>query len=91
MQDLRRFAEAQNIGGRIHRWEVAARDFGGGTGPWLKNYGHGSKLSHQGTAGFAPCLHLPGFRLWVPSFDPQPCTWMFGQFSKWLATWVEQG
>ena len=24
--------------------------------------GHGSKLNHQGTAGFGPCFHLPGFR-----------------------------
>ncbi|CAJ1430208.1 unnamed protein product, partial [Effrenium voratum] len=23
--------------------------------------GRGSKLSHQGTAGFGPCCHLPGF------------------------------
>ena len=23
--------------------------------------GYGSKLSHQGTAGFSQCLHLPGF------------------------------
>ena len=27
--------------------------------PWP--YGYGSKLSHQGTAGFGPCVHLPGF------------------------------
>ena len=25
-------------------------------------HGHGSKLNHQGTAGFSPCFHLPGFR-----------------------------
>ena len=24
-------------------------------------YGYGSKLHHQGTAGFGPCFHLPGF------------------------------
>ena len=25
--------------------------------------GYGSKLSHQGTTGFGPCFHLPGFHL----------------------------
>ena len=25
------------------------------------SYGYGSKLSHQGTAGCSPCVHLPGF------------------------------
>ena len=25
--------------------------------------GYGSKLNHQGTAGFCPCFHLPGFHL----------------------------
>ena len=24
-------------------------------------YRYGSKLNHQGTAGFGPCFHLPGF------------------------------
>ena len=24
-------------------------------------HGYGSKLNHQGTAGFSPCYHLPGF------------------------------
>ena len=31
-------------------------------GSCLHKYGHGSKLNHQGTAGFSPCFHLPGFR-----------------------------
>ena len=30
--------------------------------------GCGSKLNHEGTAGFGPCCHL----FWVPIFDPQP-------------------
>ena len=30
------------------------------------------KISPPGTAGFSPCLHLPGFHVWVPIFDPQP-------------------
>ena len=32
----------------------------------------GSKLSHQGTAGFCPCFHLPGFHFLVPIFNSQP-------------------
>ena len=35
--------------------------------------GYGSKLNHQGTAGFSPWFYLPGFRFWgYPIFDPQP-------------------
>ena len=31
---------------------------------WSQNLcGHGSKLNHQGTAGFGPCFHLLGFNL----------------------------
>ena len=30
------------------------------------------KLNHQGTAGFSPCFHMPGFQLGHPIFDPQP-------------------
>ena len=26
-------------------------------------YGYGTQLNHQGTAGFSPCFHLPGFHL----------------------------
>ena len=26
-------------------------------------FGCGSQLNHQGTAGFSPCFHLPGFHL----------------------------
>ena len=29
------------------------------------------------TAGFSPCLHVPGFKLCVPIFEPQPI-WRFG-------------
>ena len=36
--------------------------------PW--SFGYGSKLSHQGTTGFRPCFHLPGFHLRY--FHPQP-------------------
>ena len=35
-------------------------------------YGCGSKLNHEGTAGFGPRCHLPGVPFWVPIFDPQP-------------------
>ena len=35
---------------------------------WLEQayfvkHGYGSKLNHQGTTGFGPCFHLPGFHL----------------------------
>ena len=33
---------------------------------------YGSKVTHQGTAGFRLWFHLPGFPKWVPMFDPQP-------------------
>ena len=35
-------------------------------------YGHGSKLSHQGTAGFGPCFCLPGFHFGYLVVYPQP-------------------
>ena len=38
-----------------------------------KTCGCGSNLSHQETAGFSLCCHLPGFSFFVPIFDPQPC------------------
>ena len=41
--------------------------------------GYGSKLNHQGTTGFSPCVHLPKFHVGyrflthsIPIFDPQP-------------------
>ena len=46
--------EATNVAVQIailpHRMQEAAIPFG-----------YGSKLNHQGTAGFSPCFHLPGF------------------------------
>ena len=41
-------------------------------GCWLQPLGYESKLNHQGTAGFSPCFHLPGFHFGFPIFDPQP-------------------
>ena len=38
---------------------------------WLTD-GYGSKLNHQGTAGFGPWFRLPGFQKWVHIFDAQP-------------------
>ena len=38
----------------------------------------GSKLSHQGTAGFTPCF-LPGFHFGEPILDPQPLHWTPGK------------
>ena len=29
-------------------------------------------MFHQGTAGFSPCVHLPGFHVGYRFFDPQP-------------------
>ena len=35
------------------------------------------RLHHQGTAGFSPYFHLPGFRFgYILIFDPQPCMWL---------------
>ena len=36
----------------------------------LLTYGCGSKSNYQGTAGFSPCVQLPGFPKWVPIVDP---------------------
>ena len=36
-------------------------------------HGYGSKLSHQGTAGFSPCFHLPGFYIGVTLFLTTSC------------------
>ena len=39
--------------------------------PRERSHGYGSKLNHQGTAGFSPSFHLPRFQFEVPIFDPQ--------------------
>ena len=44
-------------------------------------HGYGSKFNHQGTAGFSPWFHLPGFPKWVPIFDPQPHIHLHGTTS----------
>ena len=38
----------------------------------LDQFGCGSKLTHQGTAGFSLCFHLLGFQNGYPFFDPHP-------------------
>ena len=35
--------------------------------------GYGSRLNHQGTAGFSPCVHLPPCHFGGTLFDPHPC------------------
>ena len=35
-------------------------------------FGGGSELNHQGTAGFSPWFHVPGFHFGYLFFDPQP-------------------
>ena len=43
-----------------------------------RRFGYGSKLSHQGTAGFGPCFHLPGFHFGYLFLNHNSHSWRAG-------------
>ena len=62
--------EAGQVYGQV--WISFLKFQGWGFCQCYESFGCGSKLNHQGTAGFGPCCHLPGFHFGYLFFDPQP-------------------
>ena len=80
---------------RAQRYDIIA-------GIWLKQRrpsaspnGYGSKLNHQGTAGFSPCFHLPGFHFgYIFLTHSQIRKWhllfQWGYLNSWLSPCVRR-